>query len=166
MVGLARGRTLALAGLVAAGLVSGCGREGETTANATNSSIGPTDYTFVIGPQALSAEIASVPAGGRVTFLNTDVVGHQIASNGPRALPDCPELDGPPIPPQGSYTFIMADHAETCGFHDVFLPTVSVSASSAVASAPVVQGTIIVGSVKSTTTVVVPGGNTTNVVAP
>ena len=167
MDGFTQWRALALAGAVAAVFFAGCGRDGETTASATNSSIGNTDYVFTIGPQALSAEIASVPMGGRVTFLNRDNVGHQIASDGPQNAPNCPELDGPPIPPQGSYTFVMAAHAETCGFHDVFLPTTSETSTDAVASSPLVQGTIIVGSVKSTTTVVAPAsGSTTNVVAP
>ena len=128
---------------VALGL-AGCGRPGVSYVSASDKVVGPSDATFTIGLTQFSPATATVPINGRVTFLNLDSRPHPIVSDASGGQPLCPELDGPPIPPQSHFTFIMAGHAELCGFHDLLGGRSPVGTPDSDLALPLVQGTLVV----------------------
>lgn len=138
---------MAVLGAAAGALVwSGCGRSGVTFGTADDRSIGPSDAVFTIGVGTFTPALVTVPPGARITFLNRDTGPHQVVSDRDAAgVPNCPDLDGPPIAPGGRFTFIMGSRPEICGFHDL-LPggaPVQNGAEPSLARA-LVQGTVIV----------------------
>jgi hypothetical protein len=85
-------------------------------------------------PNGLSATSIHVAQGAQIRFTNGDLAPHQIASNPEPANSDCPELNGPVMLQNQSFTATMRNADITCGFHDHLNPTDTRF-----------QGTIIVG---------------------
>ncbi len=80
--------------------------------------------TITVSPSGLSVHLINVSPGARVTFLNRDVAPHQFRSNPHPNDTTCPEInESVPLDAGASVTAIMANHAETCGFHDELEPT-------------------------------------------
>jgi len=72
-----------------------------------------------IARAGVSPKELTIAVGGRVTFVNNDVIPHDIAGGPDPAHPDCPELDvvGFLTPGQQRATAAFAT-ARTCEYHD------------------------------------------------
>ncbi len=85
----------------------------------------PQSASIMVTGAGLSTSSVTVQPGGAVTFTNNDSAPHEIASNPHPTHTQCPELNLGVLQPGGSATVMMANKAETCGFHDHLNPTVT-----------------------------------------
>ena len=75
--------------------------------------------TVTISATGFSPLEITVPVAGRVTFVNSDRIGHDIAGGFEHNSRDCPEVEvvGFLVPGQSRETATF-DQAVTCRFHD------------------------------------------------
>ena len=67
----------------------------------------------------MSPKELAIAVGGRVTFVNNDVIPHDIAGGPDPAHPDCPELDVVGFLTPGQQRASAAfTTARTCEYHD------------------------------------------------
>jgi plastocyanin len=75
--------------------------------------------TVTISATGVSPQEVTVPVGGRVTFVNSDRISHEISSGLDHESRDCPEVDVVGFLAAGqrrdTSTF---DQTKTCRFHD------------------------------------------------
>jgi plastocyanin len=97
-------------------LASGCGRSDDGGSTPTTPA-GP--LTFTITTAGVSPKTLTVAVGSQVTFVNNDVIAHQMYSDPHPEHTDCRELDsvGFLAPGQSKQTENL-NTIRTCGFHD------------------------------------------------
>ena len=97
-------------------LASACGGSGDGGSTPTAP---PGALTFTISSAGVSPKTLTVAVGSQVTFVNNDVIDHQMYSDPHPEHTDCPEIN--------SVGFLSSGQARqtgnlnivrTCGFHD------------------------------------------------
>lgn len=83
-----------------------------------------TSVTVTIGALAFTPSSAVVAAGGSVTFVNADTVGHQVASDPHPIHTKYPPLNGGTTTPGGSRN-VTFTQAGTFTYHDHLNPSVT-----------------------------------------
>ena len=97
-------------------LASACGGsdDGGSTPTAP-----PGSPTFTISSAGVSPKTLTVPVGSQVTFVNNDVIAHQMYSDPHPEHTDCRELDAVGYLASGqSKQTENLNTIRTCGFHD------------------------------------------------
>jgi plastocyanin len=84
----------------------------------TDPSPNPTDATITITATGANPRNVTINAGGRITWVNSDTVLHQPASNPHPQHSDCPALTVNPISPNQQVTSAALTTPRVCGFHD------------------------------------------------
>ena len=103
--------------LAALGLpAASCSKSSPTEPVMTGGS--STNETVVLTSSGVSVHALTVPPSSRITFMNSDSVAHEIASDPHPVHTQCPELNGPVLQPNATFTAMMASMPENCGFHD------------------------------------------------
>jgi plastocyanin len=117
---LLRAKTVSVAVILVAGCGGGSGSAPVTpTAPSPAPPAAPAPAVVTIGGSGVSPRELTIAVGGRVTFVNNDIVPHDMAGGPDPAHPDCPEIDvvGFLTPGQqratGAFTV-----ARTCEYHD------------------------------------------------
>jgi len=103
-------------------LISSCGSDNTAGGTPTPTPTPVSSITLTLTGSGVSPKTATVSEGAEVTFLNSDSVSHDMASDPHPMHTDCPELNGSTIGPSGSRSVTMASRSETCGFHDHLNP--------------------------------------------
>ncbi len=119
---LHRGSFSLLAAVLAAGAAS-CGGSSSPTEPTMTGGGGASTASIALTPSGVSVHLLTVAPGAAVTFMNSDSAPHEMASDPHPVHTQCPELNGPVLPPGASFTATMANMPETCGFHDHLNPT-------------------------------------------
>lgn len=126
---------LGLAGFgVACGGVSPAGPSGGASGGTSTGGAVSGGTTITISSSGVTPKTLTVPAGGTVTFVNSDNTPHDMSSDPHPQHTDCPELNNVGfIQPGQSRTTSALRTARSCGFHDHNQPSNSA-----------LQGTIVI----------------------
>ena len=117
---LAKGLSAGVILVLAAGCGGGSGPSSPGAPTAPSPApVVPPPPIVTIGGTGVSPKEVTIAVGGRVTFVNNDVIPHDIAGGPDPAHPDCPEIDvvGFLTPGQQRATAAFAT-ARTCEYHD------------------------------------------------
>jgi plastocyanin len=79
----------------------------------------PTTAVITIAGANVSPREVTIAVGGRVTFINNDIIPHDIAGGPDPAHPDCPEIDVVAfLTPGQQRATAPFQTARTCEYHD------------------------------------------------
>jgi hypothetical protein len=107
------------AGLSLAVLTLSCGGGSKPPTSPSPSPGTEPSATITITASGASPTRVTIPAGGRVLYINNDSAPHWMASDPHPAHDDCPELNPVGVlQPGDRRTTSNLVNARTCGFHD------------------------------------------------
>lgn len=105
--------------LVLAGLAAGCGGSSPSSPSPSGGGGGSTNTTTItITASGVSPKDITVPVGSRVTFVNNDLVGHDMNSDPHPEHTQCPDLNVGFIAAGQSRQSLNLNAARTCTYHD------------------------------------------------
>jgi plastocyanin len=117
-------RVLGLGGAVALALFGSCSKADSTSSPSQPPTGGTT--TITITAAGASPRNVTIPVGSQVTFVNNDVVAHDMYSDPHPEHTDCPEFDSVGhLTPGASRQTKNLTTIRTCGFHDHINPFVT-----------------------------------------
>ena len=110
---------LGLALVLGLGLAACGGGGGSPTNPPSPTPLPSVAATITITTAGVDLKEVQVPVGGRVAFVNNDVVPHEMASNPHPVHTDCPPLNEVgALPPGRTGVSGALNTVRSCGFHD------------------------------------------------